>query len=124
MALPISIIIFLQMASWNEAQWSAHLCKKQFGLNAVRGKTVEVQTPDGARVDILTKDLAIEVDWCSSGKWSQAIGQSIFYANAFNRKPAIVLLMKNSREKVYYLRALSAAKSIRPRIKVFLVRVP
>lgn len=120
----ILFIVLLQpMSEWNEPQWSAHICKQKFGLEPVNGKTVEVRTPDGSRVDILTKEYAVEVDWCKSGKWAEAIGQSLFYAAATNRKPAIILLMKNPvKERRYYLRALVVCNKYN--IKLTVYRVP
>jgi hypothetical protein len=48
----------------------------------------EVRIP-GGRVDILNDTYAIEVD--RAGKWHEAIGQALHYADATGRKPAIAL---------------------------------
>ena len=87
--------------AWRETQWSAHLAEQMGGI-------AEARTPDGSRVDILTDATAWEVDWCSSGKWSQGIGQALFYGLATNRKPGLILLQKDpTAERRYYLRALA-----------------
>jgi hypothetical protein len=109
--------------TWNEVKWSAHICKTHFGQEPVNGTTVEVQTPDGARADIVTKEFVYEVDWCKSGKWAEAIGQSLYYAAALNKKPGIVLLMKDAdKERKYYLRALAVCNKYD--IKLIVQRVP
>ena len=66
---------------------------------------LEHPTVDGSRVDILTQKYAYEVDW--SSKWAEAVGQSLYYAAATGKKPAIILLMKDRKaEQKYYLRCL------------------
>jgi len=44
---------------------------------------------DGIRVDILTQDFAVEVDWAP--KYAEAIGQSLLYALYTKKRPGIVL---------------------------------
>lgn len=100
---------------WRETQWSAHLAREM-------GGQAEARTPDGSRVDILTKDTAWEVDWCSSGKWAQGIGQALYYGLATNRKPGLILLQKDpERERRYYLRALAVCAKYGVTLKVVLV---
>ena len=65
------------------------------------GGESEYRLPDGRRVDILTKGLAIEVDWVK--KWPEAIGQSIGYAIETDRMPAILLLLRNKPTEQKYL---------------------
>lgn len=45
---------------------------------------------NGTRVDCLTDDYAIEVDF--SNKWAEAIGQSLMYAAELQRLPGIILV--------------------------------
>lgn len=54
---------------------------------------VEVPVWDGTRCDLLNDDFAIEIDWAY--KWAEAIGQALYYAIALDRRPAVLLLMKN-----------------------------
>lgn len=82
------------------------------------GGETECRTPDGSRVDILTKDTAWEVERAS--KWQSAIGQSLFYGMATNRQPGIILLIAEpERERRYYLRCLAvcAAHGIRLEVR-------
>lgn len=64
----------------------------------------EVLLPDGSRCDLLSSEYAIEVDWAAS-KWKESIGQAVLYAIWMDRKPAVLLLVKDAeREKVDLLR--------------------
>jgi hypothetical protein len=83
----------------NERAWSAWVA-------AQWGATPEYRTFDGSRVDVLTDTHAWEVEWVK--KWQEAIGQSLYYAAATNRRPAILLLTRGKpTEEVYYLRCLT-----------------
>jgi hypothetical protein len=48
---------------------------------------------DNTRVDILTDQWAVEVDWAD--KWSEAIGQSLWYSCITGKKPGICLLIRD-----------------------------
>lgn len=48
--------------------------------------------PNGTHVDCVADDYAIEVDF--SGKWAEAIGQSLMYAAELERLPGIILICK------------------------------
>jgi hypothetical protein len=55
---------------------------------------LEKHLPSGGRVDCLAAEYAIEVDWANH--WAEALGQSLYYAGATNRKPGIILLCGQS----------------------------
>ena len=103
-------------SGWHEVDWSKHLA-------AEMGGQAEARTPDGSRVDILTDQLAYAVDWCQSGKWSQGIGQALFYGLATNRKPGLILLQKDPQaERKFYLRALAVCGRYGITLRVVVVR--
>ena len=54
------------------------------------GMILEYRLSNGARVDCLSPDYAIEVDWTE--KWAEAIGQALYYAAETDRKPAVILI--------------------------------
>lgn len=59
---------------------------------------IEWRLDDGTRVDILTKEYAIEVDFAD--KWYEGVGQALYYSIKTNKKPALVLIIeKDSHEK-------------------------
>lgn len=100
----VSVLVLQNPSTWNEVQWSAHIASE------IGGKT-EYVCADGSRVDILTVEFAYEVEWAE--KWKEAPGQAILYGVMTNRKPAILLLVKNSMdEKRFILRcAVVCAKT-------------
>lgn len=84
----------------NEVTWSRWLAEQLGGER-------EFRTHDGSRVDILTDDHAIEVEWVK--KWAQAVGQAVFYAAVTGRRPAIILLLRDKpNEQTYVLRCAVA----------------
>jgi len=53
----------------------------------------EVSVSNG-RVDVLTSDLAIEVDFVA--KWHEGIGQAAHYGVATGKRPALALVLRHS----------------------------
>ena len=82
-----------------ETTWSKYLATKLGGI-------AEYRTEDGSRVDIVTDEYAIEVEWAT--KWKEAIGQALFYGVMTGRKPAIILMQKTSQEWRHVMRAAVA----------------
>lgn len=56
---------------------------------------------EGGRIDILTGENAIEVEWAP--KWKESIGQTLWYAQRENTKPRIILLLKKETEYKYFV---------------------
>lgn len=86
--------------------WAGHIHKEREYQNAwcaeVGGET-EVVLDDGTRVDCLTDEYAVEVDFAP--KWAEAVGQSLYYAEKTGRRPGVLLILeKNTDER--YLRRL------------------
>jgi len=70
------------------------------------GGQVEYLLVDKSRVDCLTEEYAIEVDWAK--KWAEGVGQSLYYAHMTNRKPAIGLIVgKKDKKHVKKLKSIS-----------------
>jgi hypothetical protein len=89
-------------ATAHEPEWSKYLSWKWNG-------EAEHRTVDGSRVDVLTDDMAWEVEWCK--KWKESIGQALFYGVVTGRKPGVVLLLRRKpSEAVYFLRAAIACR--------------
>lgn len=80
-----------------EKEYQASWCKKF-------GGQMEYVLPDGARVDVLTKEYAVEFDFAS--KWAESIGQALYYGIVTNKKPAVVLIMENPTKEYKYLQRL------------------
>ncbi|MGI9306286.1 MAG: hypothetical protein ACR2P5_03175 [Gammaproteobacteria bacterium] len=92
----------------NEDSYAQEWCAKNQGES-------EARLPDGARVDCLLPDYAVEFDWGKGLKVYECIGQALFYAAETKRKPACMLIQKSgqSNESFYRhaRRALVAAKA-------------
>lgn len=69
---------------FNEKHYQILLCNKLGGV-------MEYKLTDNTRVDCLTDNYAIEVDWAN--KWAEGIGQSLYYAEMTNKKPAVALIV-------------------------------
>lgn len=74
----------------DEKYYQTKMCN-EFG-----GKT-EYILFDKTRVDCLTDEYAIEVDFAK--KWAEGIGQSLYYAEITKKKPAIALIVGEGDEK-------------------------
>jgi len=71
---------------WHERQYQESWCGARSDLIAI-----EYRLPDKTRVDCLFEDYALEVDW--DYKWAESIGQSLYYAQMTNKKPAVLLIL-------------------------------
>lgn len=85
---------------YSEATYQAHWCNAKGGI-------MEYRLRDKARVDCLTPTLAVEFDFAN--KWSDCIGQAIYYGRQTNRQPACVLIMENGEKDLRYLYRLRRA---------------
>jgi hypothetical protein len=79
----------------NEDYYQTILCDRLVGIK-------EHRLSDKTRVDCLTEEYAIEVDWAK--KWAEGIGQALFYAQMTNKKPAVALIVGKKDKK--YLKRL------------------
>jgi hypothetical protein len=75
----------------NEKHWQRLYCA---------GMELEHRLADGARIDCLNAEYAIEVDYVDH--WAESIGQALYYASATKRKPGIILLCPSSTDERIY----------------------
>ena len=80
-------------------------------VNSVYQGKLEHRLEDNTRVDILTDDLAIEVDFAN--KWYEAVGQACHYSTMTGKRPAILLIVRDSDEERYVLAAKNACRRVR-----------
>ncbi len=93
-----------------EKYYQTKLCKRLGGV-------MEYRLSDKTRVDCLTKEYAIEVDWAK--KWAEGIGQSLYYSIMTHRKPAVALII-GYKDRRYIKRLERVANKLG--IKVFLIK--
>lgn len=96
----------------NDTNWSRYVTDRSF---------VEYRLWDNTRVDYLSPEIAWEIDWAY--KWAEAIGQSRYYSLLTNRRPGIILLVKQterdeSTNHVYRCQTVCAADGIELRIEI------
>lgn len=94
-----------------EREYQNYWCNKYGGIT-------EYRLSDDTRVDILTKEYAVEVDFAN--KWAESIGQALYYGIRTNRKPAVLLIMENPVKDKKYLDRLKSV-AIKHGITVFTV---
>lgn len=83
--------------------------------NQLQGK-MEVRLSDKTRIDCLTDEYAIEVDFAK--KWAEGIGQSLYYGYMTGKQPAVGLIC-GKKDKRFLKRLETVAK--RENIKVFII---
>lgn len=95
----------------HEIDYQSHWCNKHKGV-------LEYRLSDGTRVDCLTSEYAVEVEYAR--KWAEAIGQSLFYTKMTGKKPGIVLIMNEKGDERFAKRLRAVAS--REKIKVWTIR--
>lgn len=95
----------------HEKDYQRHWCKKHQG-------ELEYRLSDGTRVDCLTSEYAVEVEYAH--KWAEAIGQSLFFAKMTGRKAGIVLIMTAKGDDRFARRLREVA--VAEKIKVWTIR--
>jgi hypothetical protein len=78
---------------------------------------MEYRLFDKTRVDCLTDDYAIEVDFAK--KWAESVGQSLYYADVTGKNPGVGLIV-GKKDKRYLKRLNRLAKKYD--IKVFVIK--
>ena len=94
----------------NEKYYQTQLCNELGGV-------MEQSLLDRTRIDCLTDEYAIEVDFAK--KWAEGIGQSLYYAHMTGKKPAVGIIMDSIKDTRYYKRLDVIAKEYG--IKIFVI---
>lgn len=71
--------------------------------------TIEHILPDRTRVDILTKEVAYEVDFAY--KWAEGIGQALHYSTMTQRDAGLILIIEKDTHDKYVQRVLHIMRS-------------
>jgi len=81
------------------------------------GGILEYPLKDRTRVDCLTHQYAIEFDFGS--KWAEALGQALHYSLMTGKKPGIVLILENDKDKKYWVRLNDIIRNYGLKIQVW-----
>ena len=95
---------------YNERHYQTILCDDL-------GGKMEYVLKDKTRVDCLTNEYAIEVDFAK--KWAESIGQSLHYAHMTDRQPAVAIIMDKAKDERYFKRLNALAEKYD--IKIFVI---
>jgi len=107
------LIISLPIFSQNKKQKESYY--RDFFADTIKGKT-EVLLNDKSRVDIVTDSFAIEVDFAE--KWAESIGQSLYYAEKLNKKPAILIIIDGYNDEKYLKRLVTVISKLNVKLWV------
>jgi len=103
----------LETKKKSEAFYRDRICKKWNG-------TPEYTLDDGARVDCLTDQYAVEFDF--SNKWAEAVGQSLYYSMKTGKKAGIVLIMNGNSSQRHLERLKEVIGHYRLDIKIWTLK--
>jgi len=81
------------------------------------GAKTEVRMPNGTIADIITPDLAIEVEFAP--KWAESIGQALSYAHTTGKEPCVLLLLREPKDTRFVRRILPVAKRVNVTVLIY-----
>lgn len=81
----------------NEKYYQVKLCNDLGGV-------MEQSLLDRTRVDCLTDEYAIEVDFAK--KWAESVGQSLYYAEMTEKKPAVGFIVRDTKNDKRHMKRL------------------
>ena len=86
-----------QKEKHHEKYYQTLFCNKMNGV-------MEQSLLDRTRIDCLTDEYAIEVDFAK--KWAESVGQSLYYAQMTGKKPAVAFILDDSKKDQRHLKRL------------------
>lgn len=108
-----SVVVFTLLFAFSAACTADARMKEsvyQGAWCAAHGGQTEVVLEDRTRVDCVTGEYAVEVDFAP--KWAEAIGQALYYAMRTGRKPGILLIMESERDARFLERLIAVTDSL------------
>ncbi|MGI2027843.1 hypothetical protein [Endozoicomonas acroporae] len=101
LALTISASAAVSRAQPSESWYQQVWCEGMDGK-------VEHRLKDGRRIDCLTDQYAIEIEFAR--KWPEAIGQSLNYSMLTGKQAGIVLILKTAEDQSHWQRLKTVIK--------------
>ena len=95
-----------------ESEYQKSWCNKYNGI-------LEYELDDKTRVDCLTTNFAVEVDFAN--KWAECVGQALYYGIRTNKEPACLLIIENGEKDLKYLKRLKCIAD-KKKIKTFIIK--
>ena len=110
------LVLFMGCSTHKKSHKKYHESHYQTLLCNELGGKMEYVLHDRTRVDCLTDEFAIEVDFAN--KWAEGIGQSLYYGYVTEKKPAVGLIVgKNDARFLKRLEKVSKELDI----KIFII---
>jgi hypothetical protein len=78
-----------------------------------------IKMTDGTFCDCLTDSFAIEIDF--PYKWYEGITQAFHYSELTGKNPALALIVRNEKDKIYLKRALRIINTRNLPIQLFII---
>jgi hypothetical protein len=102
-----------------EVEWCRRIC---VALNAAGRRTVvEYTLDDGARVDLLLDNYAVEADWAC--KWAESIGQALYYGAKTRRYSVCLLFVEDEGDAAFVRRCYTVTQRNLPHMEVWIFDV-
>lgn len=96
----------------NEKYYQTKLCDELGGV-------MEQSLLDRTRIDCLTDEYAIEVDFAK--KWAESVGQSLYYAEMTEKKPAVGFIVRDTKQDKRHMKRLKVLAD-KYGIKIFKIK--
>ena len=106
------LIVGCSQKHHKEKYYQAKLCDELDGV-------MERRLPDYTRIDCLTDQYAIEVDF--SKKWAESVGQALYYALMTGKKPAVGFIVGKGRKEKRRLERLKRLAD-KYKIRIFIIK--
>ena len=110
--LIVIFCIFITQLDANEKSINQQWCSANDGV-------LEHRTKYGTYVDCLTEEYAVEVEF--DYNWKESIGQSLHYAEATNKKPAVLFIKRTKSKKDYLAELNQTIDKFNLPIKIFTI---
>jgi hypothetical protein len=99
----IAFLFFLSSSALaSEKKYIEEWCKRNKG-------TTSYFVDDGSSVDCLTEEYAVEFE--SAKKWPAAVGWALYYSTKTDKKPGIVLIIKEKEDYAYLKKLLNISEA-------------
>jgi len=105
-------ILFSSFIDANEKHINQSWCLANDGVS-------EYRTKYGTYVDCITEEYAVEVEF--DYNWKESIGQSLHYAEATNKKPAVLIIKRAKSKKDYLLELNKTIDKFNLPITIFVI---
>lgn len=110
----IGLLLLLVGSKGPSEKYYQDLIAEKWG---VPKENVEKRLPDATRVDILTDEVAYEVDFAR--KWAEGIGQALHYSVMTERGAGLILIVKNEKENKHVLKVQNIMEAFSLRIVLY-----